>query len=811
MKKINNTFCYKPKRFLEWQKGNLSDLENSLTDKETPLTSKEKDDLPAFGFAKRIGTKKNEQLFPTNFIILEVDRPSEIKDQIKEGNKELEKEWRAKFRGWYEAIKNANELNFYIMYLTASMIGLRFILKLDKPIYDAKEYEDVVQYFLNLLLPFEITKEFHDIRINQFWYVPTFKKYFLKTGKTFFFSEKKEKKQVENTKKKDKTLKKRVFKAKKQKNDLEKERKIIAEIFSFLSKKKKSITRKYNDWIKVGYGLINTFPLEEAQNYFFIFSELDKDKFNEEECLKQFQQLFRGKPDGEKINFGSIIHLAREQGFPKKNRLYKEMNKKYGCKKFWKVTKQRGEFKITLIPSLFCEFINSLGFYYLSNGLNQRFPIVHISDNIIKETTTKIIKDNVISQIELFDKQLLGKITKGDLKNKLMNGANNYFGIGNLEFIPKVDFVQQKDIAKLAYVPYNNGVVEVSKERIKLLSYKEILGQYWGTQIIKREFTLLNDTEQESVFEKLVDCICEHDNEKSLRLKCIIGSLLHTFKDPSQPLAVIFMDETDMVEYKVGKANGGTGKSLIATAIGHIRKMHLDDGKNFDCKHKFKFQQINRDTQVFLIDDVLPQFQIEKLYPAISSVLVVEKKNKDAISIPFEDSPKILITTNYTLLADGGISFKRRAVVFEFSHYFNDKNTPLKKFGHRFFSEWDNEEWNKFDNFMVKCLQLYLDKGIPKATISFESPLNKFKYNYDNDLIDFANNVISPLVEADGEKEFDKKVLYLELLADNPRFQEGFAQKTFTSFLKKWAVHRKYEVDDRKSNSASYISFKVIK
>ena len=46
-------------------------------------------------------------------------------------------------------------------------------------------------------------------------------------------------------------------------------------------------------------------------------------------------------------------------------------------------------------------------------------------------------------------------------------------------------------------------------------------------------------------------------------------------------------------------------------------------------------------------------FDFERLFSVITEGLTLEKKNKDAIKIPFNKSPKVSITTNYALKGDG--------------------------------------------------------------------------------------------------------------------------------------------------------------
>jgi hypothetical protein len=58
------------------------------------------------------------------------------------------------------------------------------------------------------------------------------------------------------------------------------------------------------------------------------------------------------------------------------------------------------------------------------------------------------------------------------------------------------------------------------------------------------------------------------------------------------------------------------------------------------------------------------------LFSAITEGITIEKKNKDAIRIPFSFSPKIVITTNYAIKGRGN-SFLRRKVELELTSFYN--------------------------------------------------------------------------------------------------------------------------------------------
>jgi phage/plasmid-associated DNA primase len=120
---------------------------------------------------------------------------------------------------------------------------------------------------------------------------------------------------------------------------------------------------------------------------------------------------------------------------------------------------------------------------------------------------------------------------------------------------------------------------------------------------------------------------------------------------------------------------------------------------------------VSADTQILTFDDVRKRFDFERLFSIVTEGITLEKKNKDAIKIPFHKSPKIVITTNYAIKGSGN-SFARRKWELEFKKYYSKDFTPYHEFGRMLFDDWDEDEWCRFDNYMIECLQLYLSNGL---------------------------------------------------------------------------------------------------
>ena len=55
------------------------------------------------------------------------------------------------------------------------------------------------------------------------------------------------------------------------------------------------------------------------------------------------------------------------------------------------------------------------------------------------------------------------------------------------------------------------------------------------------------------------------------------------------------------------------------------------------------------------------------------------------------------------------------------------------------FSDWDEDEWKKFDNFMTRCIQFYLNEGLVSyETVNLDE--KKLINDTNQDFIDFMDS-----------------------------------------------------------------------
>ncbi|WP_213074528.1 hypothetical protein, partial [Acinetobacter baumannii] len=73
-------------------------------------------------------------------------------------------------------------------------------------------------------------------------------------------------------------------------------------------------------------------------------------------------------------------------------------------------------------------------------------------------------------------------------------------------------------------------------------------------------------------------------------------------------------------------------------------------------------------------------FNYRALFNAITGTMVIEKKQEKSINIPFKESPKIVVATNYALKIESD-SYTDRVVNLQFSDFFGLHNRPSDYLG----------------------------------------------------------------------------------------------------------------------------------
>lgn len=383
-------------------------------------------------------------------------------------------------------------------------------------------------------------------------------------------------------------------------------------------------------------------------------------------------------------------------------------------------------------------FFQNRGFgrYRLVDGLNWIY--IHVEPPVVMKSSVCDARDFIFN----FAEQNCSR----NVNNKLLQGGAQYVGDFQLSRLAYIQPTFLQPARDEQYFYFSEKVWHITRDNVKEIGYESISHHIWADQrkevavsylrepLISfhqdgDDFTyelsedgkkchylqfLINtsnftwrkkpdDIDSEELFE---------NNQHLLSKLCAIGYMMMEAKDSNVTRAVIGMDGK---QSEVGDSNGRSGKSLVGELMRQVTTIAYLPGKKPDLlSDAFVWNDIEENTRLVFIDDVLRNFNFEFLFPNITGDWTVNKKGGIRITYPFAKSPKIYIATNHAI-GGSGSSFTDRQWLIAFSDFYNDTHKPVDDFGTLFFSEWDYEQWNLCWNMLACCVQLYLRFGVVQA------------------------------------------------------------------------------------------------
>lgn len=136
------------------------------------------------------------------------------------------------------------------------------------------------------------------------------------------------------------------------------------------------------------------------------------------------------------------------------------------------------------------------------------------------------------------------------------------------------------------------------------------------------------------------------------------------------------------------------------------------------------------------------------------------------------------------------------------SSYFNYKHTPLDEFGHMLFSDWDNDEWLRFDNFMINCSQYYLQNGLVSHDFN-NLEVRKFIKETSFEFYEWSADTDNVPMNI----RLDKNDLFIKFTNDYQDFKKWLSQKRFTKWLEIFGSYYKIEFEHGRTHASRTIEF----
>ena len=548
--------------------------------------------------------------------------------------------------------------------------------------------------------------------------------------------------------------------------------------------------------IIIGQMQSSSFPMSEIQitiNSAYKNTSAHGTKFyeDEEEIHRMRDRINKGASSKE------IKKDLRERNINEDavDEIVENLEKSSSAIKFW-TKSEKGT--INLVHYLFKEFLELNGFYKFAPHDSKKYMFVRVSNNLINKASEEELKDFVLDHLKTLD----------DLSiYNFFADKTRYFKEDFLSLLDTVNIYFVEDTKDYSHIYFRNCAVRVTKDAIEPIEYVDLGGYVWKDQVIERDFEFCDTTDCD--FKQFISNISGGDESRIKSLESTIGFLLSGYKDPGYCPSVILNDEVIS-----DNPEGGTGKGLFVQGLSAMKKVSYINGKAFSFDSPFAYQTINTDTQVVCFDDVSSNFNFERLFSVITEGITIEKKNKDAITIPFRFAPKIVITTNYAISGKGN-SFERRKWELEFRQHYKKDFTPIDEFKKRLFDEWSDDEWCIFDNYMLNNLKGYLNTGFVKSefrnlAIRQLSAATKHQFIEWLGLIDGSKP--TPLLRYD--KKIFKDELYGDFIADNPDFGKGtkntISRNAFYKWLLAFAEFKKgVEAVEGRDGAGRWIIFKT--
>ena len=135
------------------------------------------------------------------------------------------------------------------------------------------------------------------------------------------------------------------------------------------------------------------------------------------------------------------------------------------------------------------------------------------------------------------------------------------------------------------------------------------------------------------------------------------------------------------------------------------------------------------------------------------------------------------------------------------SDYFGVHHTPLDQFGNLLYDEWNIDEWNRFDKFMINCLQFYLEKGLVKSKTN-NLELRKFINETSQEFYEFA--LTDNCIKLD--LRIGKNELLNEYHNEYPDSKKFVTNRTFMKWVKKYSDYNKFNYTEGNTNGQRWFT-----
>lgn len=526
-----------------------------------------------------------------------------------------------------------------------------------------------------------------------------------------------------------------------------KELEILAAYVKQLSKK--DITNNYETWNNIAFGL--SFSLGEDGRE--VFHQLSKNYkgYSTTETDEKYDHCLQRQPTGPPITIATVYDIIA--GHVPKLKIKKDKGVAIGTGQGEECPDMAGmvQYKLFLfkkhldketlaVKALTPHALNPLAFGKLlmsKNIYRYENAFVKINNAIVEKVDTHTILWEIsefIKQDGNYDFTYKGEQYSFSWEDvyylwsviKMGSGIYNAISTNVAFWVPNLI----ADTPTVSYVPYLNGVVEITGKSINVTPYSALKHEIWKDEILPRNYKPAKKAGMFEIF--FADVMGKLGSEEYRRALWYYGYMLQGTKDPATARAWMLYD------IAVGN-NGRSGKSLIGQALGYIRHVTTIDGKQVDFRNRFWLQTIKPWTKIIFIDDPKTGTSILPMFNMITGTVTADRKTIQ----PLEVNAKFLFASNWIMESDGSSEADRQFIsqltnyYTEYSRKHGNTITPLvHRHGKRFFTEWNELDWQQFDTFSLNALQYHLKAQPPTNIIIGNSRAIQFKQRHGEEIYD---------------------------------------------------------------------------
>ncbi|MGM1429549.1 bifunctional DNA primase/polymerase [Sphingobacterium lactis] len=330
----------------------------------------------------------------------------------------------------------------------------------------------------------------------------------------------------------------------------------------------------------------------------------------------------------------------------------------------------------------------------------------------------------------------------GDTYTSIVNAIDEKFSTKAKyirERLPNLDNSQLlADEVNASYICYSNCIIEVTSDGIKQHDYTFLTekGLYvLDKNVAKRSYYF--DVAGSELFRDFLINALGFSNY----VKKVLGYLAHKGKRENSTFLVV---QTERVANT--KDGGGSGKNVTTGMLNHFNSIYEVDGSS--AKVDATLTQGWSDEGIVVISDVKRNFPYAALKNAITNNMLCKRLYQNLTIIPFKESPKFIVSTNYSYdTGDGGLD--RRIRPLEYTDFYSKQGGVDKYHGKLFPDDFTEEDWKGFDDVMIECLQTYFQANgvIEKIELSDTGKIKQMNSKYGEMVMDQFEELVEDLIQ----------------------------------------------------------------